>query len=69
MEKEIAKKYPENWSDAKIVKKYIVPLLREQIDFNVYTGVGTANKKDVKFYYVAVVEYKRKFYGGESTKP
>ena len=68
MEKEIAKKFPESWNDAKFVKKYIVPLLREETDFNVYTGDSKANKLDVKFYYVALVEYKRKFYGGESTK-
>lgn len=68
MEKAIAQKFPENWSDAKFVKRYIVPILREDTTFNVYTGEGSAQKKaDVKFLYIALVEYKRKFYGGEST--
>lgn len=61
MEKAIAQKFPENWSEPKFVKKYTVPLLREE------TSINKAKKTDVKFLYIALVEYKRKFYGGEST--
>lgn len=58
MEKAITKNFLESWNDAKIVKKYIVPIVQER---------DSKKKEDVQFLYIALVEYKRKFYGGEST--